>query len=339
MSCDRQAKLKVFEMSRQVDGTLTPMVKSKTVAQQATIIWNPNSGSAARCTDLLDELRARSDVQVFLSRSREHARELAAAAVDESDLVIAAGGDGSINAVIPVLVETRTTTPFGVIPLGSGNDFARNLEMPLDPRQAVEQLLSADLDRDSIDLDLVEGTFDNYQTSYVNMATGGNSGDVLNLLDDEVKQRWGPLCYLRGAVDVLSDLQVYSTTARIDGEQFTDLPLLNILVANGRCTGGGLNVAPHARLDDGLLDVLLILDGRPIDIAAMSAQLLVSDYTQSDQVIWRQARDVELWTTPQMRWTTDGESVCSPDEAIEHCQFKLGKGLKVICGRQVSASA
>ena len=307
------------------------------VANHTTIIWNPNSGSAARCADLLTELQLRNDVIVKESHSREHAQSLAAAAAEQSDLVVAAGGDGSINAVIPGLIESGQNTPFGVIPLGSGNDFARNLDMPLDPRLAIEGLLSADLTRDTIQMDLVEATFDDQRMTYINMATGGNSGHVLELLDDEVKQRWGPLCYLRGAVDVLSDLQVYSTVATIDGEEFADLPLLNILVANGRCTDGGLNVAPHARLDDGMLDVLLILDGTPIDIAAMSAQLLISDYTQSDQVIWRQAREVSLRTEPAMKWTTDGEPVSVNGHEITQCQFRVSAGLTVVSGKSLAS--
>lgn len=307
------------------------------MAKHTTIIWNPNSGSAARCADLRAELELRSDVVVEESRSREHAQSLASAAAERSDLLVAAGGDGSINAVITGLIESGQDTPFGVIPLGSGNDFARNLNMPLDPRLAAAGLLNADLDRDTSQMDLVEATFDDHRITYVNMATGGNSGDVLELLDDEIKLRWGPLCYLRGAIDVLSDLQVYSTVATIDGEEFVDLPLLNILVANGRCTGGGLNVAPHARLDDGMLDVLLILDGTPIDIAAMSAQLLISDYTQSDQVIWRQAREVSLRTEPGMKWTTDGEPVSVDDHEVTQCQFRISAGLTVVSGKALAS--
>ncbi|MFT5323175.1 MAG: diacylglycerol kinase (ATP) [Planctomycetaceae bacterium] len=281
-----------------------------------TIIWNPNSGSAPACAELLRELRGKPNVDLVESESRTHAQLLAREATRNSDLIIAAGGDGSVNAIVDALSSQETeSVTFGVLPLGSGNDLARNLNMPLEPRLAIERLLHADPAQDTIMLDLVEAAFDGESFTYANMATGGNSSDVLNLLEDEVKQRWGPLCYLRGAVNVMSDLQVYTTNVSIDDEDFTDLPLLNILVANGCRTGGGLNVAPHAKLDDGLLDVLLILDGTPIDIAALSAQLLISDYTQNDLVIWRQARNIRVDSNPGMRWTTDGEPVHPTNES------------------------
>ena len=303
------------------------------MSPQTTVIWNPNSGSASACVDLLAELKSTTNVTVVESESRENAQQLAAEAGQESELVIAAGGDGSVNAIATALHESRSSAALGVLPLGSGNDLARNLGMPLEPPLAVERLLSADLDRDILRMDLIKATFDGQHQTYVNMATGGNSGDVLDLLDEDVKQRWGPLCYVRGAVNIVSDLQVYSTRVRIDGEEFTGQPLLNILVANGRCTGGGLNAAPHALLDDELLDVLLILDGTPIDIASMSAQLLVSDYTQSELVIWRQARKVSIETQPGMRWTTDGERVDCTSRGITSASFRVVEAaLPVIVG-------
>lgn len=305
------------------------------MSHHTTVIWNPNSGSAAACADLLADLKARADVTVVESKSGEDAKRLATQAGKQSELVVAAGGDGSINGIVTALHESGSSATLGVLPLGSGNDFARNLDMPLDPRLAAERLLTADLDRDTIQVDLIESTFDGQRQTYANMATGGNSGDVLNLLDEEVKQRWGPLCYVRGAVGVVSDLQVYSTNVRIDDEDFADLPLLNVLVANGRCTGGGLNVAPHAAMDDGLMDVLLILDGTPVDIAAMSAQLLVSDYTQSDLVIWRQARSVTIENKPGMRWTTDGEPVDCESCGLGKASFEINEAaLQVIVGAE-----
>mgnify|MGYP003628460092 CR=1 FL=1 len=303
------------------------------------MIWNPNSGSATACADLLADLRARADVTVVESRSGDDARKLATLAGKQSELVVAAGGDGSINGIATALHESGSPATLGVLPLGSGNDFARNLNMPLDPELAAKRLLTADLDRDTIQVDLIEATFKRQRRTYANMATGGNSGDVLNLLDEEVKQRWGPLCYVRGAASVMTDLQVYSASVRLDDEEFSNLPLLNVLVANGRCTGGGLNVAPHARMDDGLMDVLLILDGTPINIAAMSAQLLVSDYTQSDLVIWRQARSITIQSEPGMKWTTDGEPVECGARGHNKVSFHMRKAaMPVIVGAKPSTT-
>lgn len=299
-----------------------------------TVIWNPNSGSAAACADLLADLKSREGITVVESKSPEDARARAVAAGKESSVVIAAGGDGSANTVATALHESGSSAVLGVLPLGSGNDFARNLEMPLDPHLAFEHLLTADLSSDVTKVDLIEARFDDRRTAYLNMATGGNSGDVLNLLDDDVKQRWGPLCYVRGAVSVVSDLQVYAANVCIDGEDFSDLPILNVLVANGRCTAGGFNVAPHAVLTDGRLDVLLILDGTPVDIAAMSAQLLISDYTQSELVIWRQAQEVSIDTQPAMRWTTDGEPVDCASRSPHRSSFRVSEAaLSVIKGK------
>ena len=116
---------------------------------------------------------------------------------------------------------------------------------------------------------------------------------------------------------------------------------MNVLVANGCCTGGGLKVAPHAELDDSLLDVLLILDGTPIDIAALSAQLLISDYTQNELVIWKQARRIRVQSKPGMRWTTDGEAVHatidSPGSVSANFEIS-GRKLRVVVGDSTIAA-
>jgi diacylglycerol kinase (ATP) len=136
-------------------------------------------------------------------------------------------------------------------------------------------------------------------------------------LTDDMKQRWGPFVYLRGAVDVLSSLVTFDTRLRFDDGQEEIVPALNVVVANGRTSGGGLQAAPHANPEDGLLDVIVVLDGSPIDLAVLAAKFVVSDYVQSDLVIFRRARQVSIASKPALRFSADGDWITEQPVTFE----------------------
>ena len=119
--------------------------------------------------------------------------------------------------------------------------------------------------------DIVHGATAGDQLFYANMATGGNTGRFTKSLTDEMKQFWGPLVYVRGVVDVLAELVRYDIKVCFDDRQPEQFSALNVFVANGRTSGTGLQVAPDASLEDGLLDVVIVLDCEPIEIAGLAA--------------------------------------------------------------------
>jgi diacylglycerol kinase (ATP) len=160
------------------------------------------------------------------------------------------------------------------------------------------------------------------------MANGGNSQSVARSLDDDMKQRWGPFCYVRGVIEVLTQLQRYRSTIRFDDGPAETFDVFNIFIGNGQSCGAGLKVAPLADLEDGLMDVMIVLDGGPIDIAALAARFLTNDFLDSEMVIHRRARHVEIDSSPRMVFIADGEA-----NTEEPATFTVVPGaLRIIAG-------
>jgi diacylglycerol kinase (ATP) len=224
-------------------------------------------------------------------------------------LVIAGGGDGTLNAVANGVAEAGEEVTVAVLPLGTGNDFSRTLAIPANPAAALA-LIEEPRVRN---IDLVKAESASGSRYFVNMAGAGNSRSVSEHLTEEIKRRWGPFCYVRGVIDVLAELERYHATIRFDDGADETFDVFNIFLANGRTCGGGLTVAPTADPEDGLLDVIIVLDGGPIDIAALAARFLVSNllegsFLDSDMVVHRTAHRVWIDSRPPMTYVTDGDA-------------------------------
>jgi diacylglycerol kinase (ATP) len=149
------------------------------------------------------------------------------------------------------------------------------------------------------------------------MVTAGNTGQYTSLLTDEMKRRWGPFCYMRGALDVLSELSVYDIQLHCDGDPPVQCDALNLFVANGRTSGGGMVVSPDARLDDGLLDLLVIRDGSAFDLASLTVDYLLTDYRKNDLILYRRCRRLTIASTPPLPLSADGDPVDSSSFSLE----------------------
>lgn len=182
------------------------------------VIWNSQAGSAERAACLLDEISWLGGIRVHFPESSEEARRTAYnAALGDADMVVAAGGDGTVHDVLQGLVRAESSTVFAAIPLGTGNDFCRNAGIPLEPPAAFELLMTAK----PKPLDLIRVSTDQESIYCVNMASGGNSGNFSDLLTSEMKKWWGPLVYLRGALDVIRHLQVFEVQLAFNDEPFS----------------------------------------------------------------------------------------------------------------------
>lgn len=270
------------------------------------LIINPNSGTAEQADVLHDALEPMSGIELLYTEHKHHAIELVQQVVrDGAEMVVAVGGDGTINEVVNGLMRADRKVCLGIIPLGTGNDLSRTLALPTDPLEAFALLTTGQIHQ----LDVIEVHTDKPQTYYAfNVAAGGFSGQVDEVLTDELKEAWGPLAYLRGAAGVLPDLTNYRTTIQYDDGSVENIDALNVIVANGRTAAGGINVAPSANPEDGLLDVVIIKYSSLVDLAATAAVLLVNgNYLNSDNVYHRRAKQVRVRSKPGIWFNVDGE--------------------------------
>lgn len=275
---------------------------------QPCVILNPQAGTAARSgEDLASRLRA-AGYDVRLTSAGGEATQIARErALAGAPLVVAAGGDGTISEVANGLLDAHTGARLGLLPLGTGNDLARTLDIPLGDVDAALALLRQGRER-VIDVIAVEPD-DAPRTYAVNVAAGGFSGQVDEVLTPELKARWGPLAYVFSAARVLPDLTGYRTTLAFDDGQAEQVEALNVIVANARSCGGGVAIAPGADVEDGLLDVVVVRFSKLLDLARVALRLARGDDLDDADVYRRRARAVRITASPPMWFNVDGELV------------------------------
>lgn len=275
------------------------------------VLYNSNAGSAAAAD--LDALRMLPGIELIDCAAPADTIAAAAEAARAGDeRVVAAGGDGTVHLVANGLMEGGTsadTRPaLGVLPLGTGNDFARTLglELGLPPFETIDVIRRGPLR--TVDLIRVSHPDQAGATQYaINVCAGGFSGTVDEVLTSELKATWGPLAYLVGAVKALPDLSDYDTRIAWDGGPAEPVHAFNVVVANGRTAGGGKPVAPRANPEDGLLDVVVVRSGTGMDIARLVARLVAGDYLEDDRILFRRVERLTVESHPGMWFNVDGE--------------------------------
>lgn len=270
------------------------------------ILINPNAGTADAADAVRDEAASYSNVVCRESPSPSACDRLVAQAVNEgADCIVAAGGDGTINSVLNAIQQRAADVRLGVIPLGTGNDLARTLALPDD----LEAALSLALTGPERPIDLYTVTWSGGRRHGINVAAGGFSGQVDEVLSSELKATWGPMAYLVGAAQVVPNLEQYTTHITVDGGNRRRVQALNIVVANGRTAAGGRSVAPSANPCDGLLDVVIVEHGTASELAKVATQLVAGNYLESPLVTYERVRRIEVASEPGMWFNVDGELI------------------------------
>src|SRR5688572_20644028 len=295
------------------------------------IIFNPNAGTAAQMEGLRARIESRADMELCDTTDATHVRRATIKALERgARMIVAAGGDGTVHAVVNAIVARRSDATLGVIPLGTGNDLARTLALPIDDPLAALALLD---EGEMRAIDLFKVRVGKRVAYGVNCAAGGFTGQMNEAMTDQIKQTWGPLAYLRGAVKVLPDLTRYHTSIRIDGKAARRAAVMNVIVANGRTAGGGTVVAPRADPEDGLLDLVVVRTGTVLELTGVAARLLAGDYTTSDLVTHERARRVEVHSKPGMWFNVDGELLSNQRIVFS----ALPRALRVVVGPEYRA--
>jgi diacylglycerol kinase (ATP) len=266
---------------------------------------NPTAGSVKDIDALVKRLQSLPNAEVCVTTKAGAALQATRKALRKGcQMIVAAGGDGTLNEVVNGLREDASGVAIGLIPLGTGNDFARTLGLPTDIDEAIAVLVAGHTRA----IDLVRVTSDEVRY-FINVSAGGFSGLVDEKLTPEMKKTWGPLAYLRSAAAALPELRAYRTTLSLDNTESLTLSLYNVVLANGRYVGGGTQIAPEASIDDGLLDIILIPERPAADLALLAAQVALGNHLSSDSIVFRRAARVTVNSRPGMWFNVDGELV------------------------------
>lgn len=237
------------------------------------------------------------DVQVFVTERPGHARELAAAVVDQGvRTILAWGGDGTMNEVGSALAFQDAT--LGIIPSGSGNGLARELAIPFDPARAIDITLNGRERR--IDAGELDGRL------FFNVAGLGLDARVAHRFAARGLVRRG---FARYVAITAHELLVYKPdyhTVVADGASIRERTLL-IAIANARQYGKGAVIAPEARLDDGKLDVVVVLARSPWAALAQMPRVFMGQISRVPGVSMCAAVDIQVTSAGPVVYHVDGE--------------------------------
>lgn len=287
------------------------------IADQLQILWNPKAGSQERNAAALSQIQGEhgDQVQVHVTESEDHCAQLTKQLVEQGARTIAAaGGDGVINVVADAILRTgKKDVALAVLPSGTGNDFARSLGLPLSPVEAMLNALGAS--PALLDVFELKGSPAVWRFG-VNMLAGGNTGEYTKQLTDDMKQQWGAFCFLRGAIEVLQNLEVFPLEVQFDNEPQQQLNALNLFVANGRCAGAGLPVAQNAILDDGWLDVVVVLDGTGVQLAQLALTYVVGDPREHELILAKRVRRLSVCADKPIAWAVDGQEFSATELTV-----------------------
>ena len=228
------------------------------------------------------------------------ARQAVAAHVD---LVIAAGGDGTIRAVADALAHTGI--PLGLVPAGTGNLLARNLDLPLEEVDAIEAALSGQVRQ----LDLVKIIVDDRAPEHFAVMAGiGVDAMIMDETDEGLKDKVGSAAYFVAAAKALGRLPV-RMTVQLDGNRPVRRQAMLCVIGNVGTLRGNLTLIPGARPDDGLLDIYIASPRRFRHWVKIALRLMTRRAKKDDQVDQHTGKRVRIKIHGKDNYQLDGDVV------------------------------
>lgn len=269
------------------------------------VILNPGSGSVQNAEDIAKAISERlPTAELMQGRQAGDAERDARDAIAKGfDTIVVAGGDGTLNEVLNGVMEKEAArATLGLLPLGTGNDFARTLGVPLELEAALAIIEEGSVAR--LDVVRVTATSTRY---FLNVSAGGFAGTVNEKMTPEIKANWGPLSYVRGMLEALPELSPYQVELTIDDQAPQHESAFNIALANARFVAKGVPIAPTAEAIDGLLDLVLVRETTLPRLALLVPQILAGGHLESEDVLHVLGRRIAIRATPPMTFNTDGE--------------------------------
>ncbi|MDR5682859.1 MAG: diacylglycerol kinase family lipid kinase [Armatimonadota bacterium] len=240
-------------------------------------------------------------VAEHVSERPGHATDLAAAARNRCDVVVAVGGDGTANEVVNGLLEDGAApVPVGVVPMGTANDFATCLGIPAKVEEATRTLLAGQ--RRRIDLGRVGDRY------FINVAGVGFDATVAEWVNSRWKLFGGTVMYVVGIFRTLAVFNPVWMRLELDGAPLEGRVFM-AAVGNNAAYGGGLRICPHARPDDGWLDVVTIGDIHKTEVFALLPRIYSGGHLTHPKVATARARSVTVTTDPPQPVHADGEPI------------------------------
>ncbi|THE12184.1 diacylglycerol kinase [Bacillus timonensis] len=271
--------------------------------KRARIIYNPTSGRELfkrHLPEVLEKLeRAGYETSCHATTGAGDATNAARIAVERKyDLVIAAGGDGTINEVVNGLAEQEYRPTLGIIPVGTTNDFARAIGVPRNIDGACDVIIEGN----SVPIDIGRIN-DKY---FINIAGGGRLTELTYEVPSKLKTMLGQLAYYLKGMEMLPSIRPTEVSIEYDGKLFEGEIML-FLVSLTNSVGGFEKLAPDSSLNDGLFDLLILKKANLADFIKVATLAIRGEHINDPHVIYTKANRVKVNPTEKMQINLDGE--------------------------------
>ena len=273
--------------------------------KKARLIYNPSSGREEmkkRLADILERLdQAGIEASCHATTGEGDATDAAAEAVtrDDYDLIIAAGGDGTLNEVINGMAEKPNRPPLGVIPLGTTNDFARAMDIPKNWEEACNLIIG----QHSRPIDLGKAN----NRYFINIAGGGKLTELTYEVPSKLKTMMGQLAYYLKGIEKMASLTPTELVIKANGRETMHDEFMLFLIANSNSVGGFEKLAPDARIDDGLLDVIALRKCNLADFVRIVTLALRGEHLQDKKIVYFRTNEMEVTSPGHVQLNLDGE--------------------------------
>ncbi|OFS61380.1 diacylglycerol kinase [Nosocomiicoccus sp. HMSC09A07] len=216
----------------------------------------------------------------------------------EFDLVIAVGGDGTVNEVINGLLQHETPPEFGIIPMGTVNDFTRALGIPSDIFEALDYIIEGE--PFAIDLGLMDGKY------FMNIGGGGKITEVSYEAPSRLKAVIGSLAYYVKGIELIPQITSFPIRIEHDDDVYTGRVML-FLIGLTNSIGGFEQLVPDAELDDGYFSVLILEEVNLAELAHVLTLAMRGEHLKHDKVKYFKSRELYVSSFEEVQLNLDGE--------------------------------
>ncbi|WZL71602.1 diacylglycerol kinase family lipid kinase [Clostridiaceae bacterium 35-E11] len=227
-------------------------------------------------------------VDVFTTKTKfDGLQEVEKMKQGEYDLIIAVGGDGTVNEVVNGVMKSQNKTPIAILPAGTVNDFANWMEIPKDAEGFAQMIKNNK--KVKVDVGKVNDQY------FMNVAAGGLLTNVGYKVSSEFKTVLGRFAYYVEGMKEIPKQMFQSISLEINaGEMKMQEDILMFLVMNSPTVGGFKKIAPKAKTDDGLLDVCIIKKSDLSQIFSLFVQMMKGEHIYHPKVKYIQTSKIEL---------------------------------------------
>jgi YegS/Rv2252/BmrU family lipid kinase len=272
------------------------------MSRPVALLVNPSAGGgrALKALPSVEAELTRLGVphRVERTKSLAHAQDLAVAAADAGEAVVTLSGDGLLGAVAGAL-RGREDAVIGILPGGRGNDFARICGIPRDPVEACGVI--ADGVPKPVDVGDVAGR------TFVGIASLGFDSDA-NRIANEAPSRLGSLVYAYAALRALAAFRPATFDVAVDRDRRT-FTGYTVAAANNKAYGGGMLLAPDARVDDGELDVVLVSPPSKVEFVRRLPMVFKGTHTELESITVLRGREVTVSADRPFTVYADGDPI------------------------------